>query len=78
MYAHIVGEQFVCASAHLIAGLERGNLLAETFDNAGELEHRAVAPEAAHVNQNHVILWLNHGPNLPAAPGRRLAQKVQF
>lgn len=78
MDAHVVGEDLGRSAVHIVAGLKPDDLLAQSIDNTGELDESTVAAESTHANQNHVILWLNHGPNLRAAIGRRLDQKVYF
>ena len=78
MHAHVVGEDVVGDAVNFISRLERGDLLTMSFDYAGKRDTRAVAPNRVHVNQNQIVLWLNHGNNLPAATGGRLGQKVYF
>ena len=74
--ADVVGEHLLGCPVHLVARLEAGDPLAESFDDTGELEQQSVPGECGHVNQNHLILWLNHGLNLVPAMGRRIARKV--
>lgn len=76
MDTHVIREHVGGRSLHLISGREGCDLLPEPLDDTAEFDSRTLPAERGHANQNHVILWLNHGPNLLAATGRRVAQKV--
>lgn len=72
----VIGKDSVRCSVHFITWFEPAYLFAHAFDNPEELDDRAAPYEGLNEHQNHVILWLNHGPNLSEAKERRLDQKM--